>query len=84
MNAEEIIKWVEAQPNISLNEKSISEFVKNLQITRKKIGEIFFPRFLFLLEFKQETSEKSCLLKFRVTIRFPLYEKDYANRLARG
>lgn len=31
MNAEEIIKWVEAQPNISLNEKTISEFVKNLQ-----------------------------------------------------
>ncbi len=26
MNSEEIIKWVEAQPKISLNEKTISEF----------------------------------------------------------
>lgn len=39
MNAKEIIEWVEAQPNISLNEKSISEFVKNLQ---NKILELDF------------------------------------------
>lgn len=32
MNAEEIIKWIEAQPNMSSSDdKTISEFVKNLQ-----------------------------------------------------
>ncbi len=39
MNAEEIIKWVETQPSISLNEKTISEFVQNFQ---NKILELDF------------------------------------------
>lgn len=40
MNAEEIIKWVEVQPNMSSSdEKTISEFVKNLQ---NKILELDF------------------------------------------